>query len=110
MGMKNKMDVKTEGNKLILSRIFDAPPELMFEMWSSCEHLKHWWGSREWPMEECRMVFEKAVNGIFVFAVRMRGMSHWDWLSTRKSTNPGKLCIRIIFRRRRATSTKRCPE
>ncbi len=54
-----KTQVTKEDKKLILTREFDAPPELMFEVWSDCKHLKHWWGPKEWPMNECDMDFRE---------------------------------------------------
>lgn len=55
----DKLNVEVEGRKLILTRTFDAPPALMFEVWSDCKHLKHWWGPKEWPMKECTMDFRE---------------------------------------------------
>jgi uncharacterized protein YndB with AHSA1/START domain len=54
-----KTHVTKEEKKLILTREFDAPPELMFEVWSRCKHLKHWWGPKEWPMKKCEMDFRE---------------------------------------------------
>ena len=31
-------------NEFKISREFNAPSELMFEMWTNPEHLNHWWG------------------------------------------------------------------
>lgn len=42
--MKNSVEAKIEGNKVIYKRHFDAPVELVFEAWSSHEHLSNWWG------------------------------------------------------------------
>jgi uncharacterized protein YndB with AHSA1/START domain len=39
---------ETKERQLIMTRDFDAPPALLFEVWSSCKHLKHWWGPKEW--------------------------------------------------------------
>lgn len=54
-----KTQVTKENKKLILTREFDAPPELIFEVWSDCKHLRHWWGPKEWPMKECDMDFRE---------------------------------------------------
>jgi uncharacterized protein YndB with AHSA1/START domain len=48
MTTHDKMTVEAKGRELTIERIFNAPPELMFEMWSDCKHLKHWWGPKEW--------------------------------------------------------------
>ena len=31
-------------DKLIFTRVFDAPRELVFEAWTRPEHLARWWG------------------------------------------------------------------
>jgi uncharacterized protein YndB with AHSA1/START domain len=30
--------------ELVVTRVFDAPPELVFEAWTNPKHLPHWWG------------------------------------------------------------------
>jgi uncharacterized protein YndB with AHSA1/START domain len=40
-----------------MSRVFDAPRELVFKAHSSCEHMKHWWGPRQYEFAECEIDF-----------------------------------------------------
>lgn len=42
---------------LVLERVFDAPRELVFRMFTECEHLKHWWGPKGWELPVCKMDF-----------------------------------------------------
>lgn len=40
----------TTGNKvLVITRVFDAPRELVFKMWTDPDHLKNWWGPKHHP-------------------------------------------------------------
>ncbi|MDB5055026.1 MAG: activator of Hsp90 ATPase 1 family protein [Bacilli bacterium] len=55
--MSNKMITKAEGNVLTLERLFDAPRELVFKVFSEAEHLKHWWGPRGWTLTVCNVDF-----------------------------------------------------
>jgi uncharacterized protein YndB with AHSA1/START domain len=32
--------------EIVMTRVFDAPRELVFEMWTDPKHLVHWWGPR----------------------------------------------------------------
>jgi len=57
MTTKNNQTVETKDRKIIFTRIFNAPRDLVFETYSTCEHLKHWWGPREWPLSYCRIEF-----------------------------------------------------
>ncbi|RHX89058.1 SRPBCC family protein [Leptospira stimsonii] len=41
---KNKVETIIEGNKVIYKRYFDVSVDLLFEAWSSQEHLSEWWG------------------------------------------------------------------
>ena len=34
----------TAGRELRISRVLNAPIELVWEVWTNPEHLKHWWG------------------------------------------------------------------
>jgi len=34
----------TSDRELILTRLLNAPRELVFEVWTNPEHVKHWWG------------------------------------------------------------------
>jgi uncharacterized protein YndB with AHSA1/START domain len=35
-----------EARSISATRVFDAPPDLVFEMWSDAKHLANWWGPR----------------------------------------------------------------
>ncbi|MFA5388760.1 MAG: DUF1579 family protein [Candidatus Omnitrophota bacterium] len=48
-GIEEKMEItynrKTE-EEILITRIFDAPAEVLFKEWTDPEHLKRWWGPR----------------------------------------------------------------
>lgn len=52
-----KMNIQTTDTELTYTRVFDAPRALVFEAFSNCEHLKHWWGPRTWPISYCKVDF-----------------------------------------------------
>lgn len=43
------LHVEKTDNKITLSKEFDAPKELVFEMFKNPEHLEKWWGPETWP-------------------------------------------------------------
>lgn len=43
--------------EIVLTRILDAPRDLVFEAHSSCEHMSHWWGPRRYEIASCEMDF-----------------------------------------------------
>ncbi len=44
MAHKNQTKVGTSGRELIVTRILDAPVELVWEVWTNPDHIKNWWG------------------------------------------------------------------
>lgn len=55
--MTSKMLTKVDGAVLTLERVFEAPQELVFRVFSEAEHLKHWWGPRGWSVPVCTVDF-----------------------------------------------------
>ena len=43
---------------LVITRIFDAPPRLVFKAWSSCEHMVHWMGPAGFTITLHQSAFE----------------------------------------------------
>jgi uncharacterized protein YndB with AHSA1/START domain len=61
---------------LVITRIFDAPPRLVFKAWSSCEHLARWMGPEGFRITSCEMDFR--VGGKFRSCMRSpEGTDHW---------------------------------
>lgn len=55
---RNAIVSRVEGERvLVLERIFDAPRELVFQMFKEPEHLKRWWGPRGWEVPVCHIDF-----------------------------------------------------
>ncbi|MBX7255239.1 MAG: SRPBCC domain-containing protein [Candidatus Hydrogenedentes bacterium] len=42
-------------HELVITRVFDAPRDLVFKTWTDPAHAKHWWGPREYPASELEM-------------------------------------------------------
>lgn len=49
MAEQGQTTVELTNNKIVLSRVYDAPRELVFEMFKNPEHLAKWWGPTTWP-------------------------------------------------------------
>lgn len=43
--------------EIVVTRMFDAPREIVFEAHSSCEHVAKWWGPRRYELALCEMDF-----------------------------------------------------
>lgn len=52
---------------IVISRLIDAPPAVVFKAASQAEHLKRWFGPKGWPLTMCEVDFR--VGGRFRFAM-----------------------------------------
>lgn len=43
--------------EIVMSRVFDAPRELVFEAHSSCEHMSRWWVGPDHEVVDCEIDF-----------------------------------------------------
>jgi uncharacterized protein YndB with AHSA1/START domain len=50
-------------NELLIARTFDAPPPVVFALWSSAEHLKRWMGPKNFTCAHATIDFR--VGGAF---------------------------------------------
>jgi uncharacterized protein YndB with AHSA1/START domain len=41
--------------EIIITRLFDAPPEVVFEAWTDPEHLAQWWGPEGFTNPVCEL-------------------------------------------------------
>ncbi|OWR31891.1 ATPase [Saccharibacillus sp. O23] len=71
-----EMNIKAEGLEFAMERIFRAPKEKVFAAFTSCEHLKHWWGPRGWELTACSLDF--------------RPEGSWHYCMTCKDENQGE--------------------
>lgn len=63
---------------LVIERVFDAPPALVFEAWTSPEHLVNWWGPNDFTLPFCEIDFR--VGGRYRFCMRSPdGTDYWVW-------------------------------
>jgi len=61
---------------LVVTRLFAAPPELVFSAWSSAEHVSAWFCPAGYSVPECEVEFR--VGGAFNVCMRSpTGEKHW---------------------------------
>lgn len=59
--------METMSTPFTISRSFNAPRELVFEMFSDCKHLKHWWGPKNFGIGHCSVDFRP--GGVFLYSM-----------------------------------------
>lgn len=104
------MNVETKNRELIITRNFNAPKNLVFEVWSDCKHLKHWWGPKEWPMNECEMDFRE--GGAWRYCLRgpNEGDESWGKAIYQEIKNPGKIVYKDHFTDSEGTINEEMPD
>lgn len=80
----------TAERTLIIERLFDAPPEIVFEAWTKPEHLTKWWGPNNFTLPFCELDFR--VGGRYRFCMRSpAGEDHWVWGEYKEIERPKRL-------------------
>ena len=44
-------------HEILITRAFEAPRETIWQMWTTAEHLRHWWGPEGWTLPICEVDF-----------------------------------------------------
>ena len=65
--LKNFVEGRHAG-EMILTRVFDAPRELMWKLWTEPEHIRKWWGPKGYTLPGCEMDFRP--RGAYRFVMR----------------------------------------
>lgn len=62
--------------ELLIERLLDAPPALVYKVWTQPEHLVHWWGPKDFTTPACDMDIRP--GGRFRILIRSgEGKDHW---------------------------------
>lgn len=63
--------------ELVITRVFDAPPELVWKAWTEPEHFQRWWGPKDYTCPFCEMDFR--VGGKYLNCMRSpEGQEYWS--------------------------------
>jgi uncharacterized protein YndB with AHSA1/START domain len=65
--LKNFVEGRHAG-EMILTRVFDAPRELMWKLWTEPEHIRKWWGPKGFTLPGCEMNFR--TGGAYRYVMR----------------------------------------
>jgi uncharacterized protein YndB with AHSA1/START domain len=80
----------TERHRFAISRMFDAPRELVFSLWSDANHLRRWWGPKGCSVGFCNM--DLRPGGQLLYNLRMPdGEEMWGKFVYREILPPERL-------------------
>ena len=55
MGRESNTALESTKSEFLMTRIFDAPPSLVFRVWTEPQHLVHWYGPRGFTLPSCKL-------------------------------------------------------
>jgi len=67
METKTEPVIRTDEPEMVITRILNAPRELVFRVWTEPEHIKHWWGPNGFTNTISKMEFRP--GGIWEFVM-----------------------------------------
>jgi uncharacterized protein YndB with AHSA1/START domain len=77
---------------LEITRLFDAPQELVFKVWSSAEHVARWLGPKDFTCSSCKIDFRP--GGSWRAAIRSpEGNEYWFSAVYRQITPPSSIAL-----------------
>ncbi len=76
--MARSSEAPEEDLELVIERIFDAPPALVFKMWSDVEHMVRWHGPEGYALLHCEQDFRE--GGTWKRCMS-NGPGHEHWIS-----------------------------
>jgi uncharacterized protein YndB with AHSA1/START domain len=72
----NPAAVAARQRELVIERVFDAPRDLVFEVWTQPKHLVNWWGPADFTLPFCETDFR--VGGSYRFCMLSHdGIKYW---------------------------------
>jgi uncharacterized protein YndB with AHSA1/START domain len=82
----------TSDREFVISRVFDAPRELVWKAFTDPEHMKHWWGPKGFTARVAKMDFRP--GGVYHYCLRSPdGHDMWGKFVYREIVAPE----RIVF-------------
>ncbi len=93
MAVSTSTTTTSAERELVITRIFDAPRDLVFKAWTEPEHLVHWWGPRGFTST---IIGKINVRPGGTYRIHMRspeGNDHWSQGVYREVVEPERLVM-----------------
>ncbi|MGE3960229.1 MAG: SRPBCC domain-containing protein [Dehalococcoidia bacterium] len=94
--MANKLSLEVADKTLRMAREVDAPCELAFQAYASCDAIKQWFGPEPWPVTYCEMDFR--AGGQWHFKMTgPNGEEGWSIVTYEEIVAPERIVYRDAF-------------
>jgi len=82
----------TADREIVIARVVDAPPDVVFEAFTEVRHLSQWWGPQGFTTTT--RSFEFRVGGEWVFVMRgPDGTEYQEWISWTEIVAPERIAL-----------------
>ena len=94
--MATRNSPATTSTELVITRVFDAPRELVWKAWTEPKHLMRWWGPKVFTAPFCKI--DLRVGGTFLNCMRSpEGKDYWSTGVYREIVPPERLVYTDSF-------------
>jgi uncharacterized protein YndB with AHSA1/START domain len=94
--MEEKVAGKSDETKLVITRIFNAPVEKVWDAWTIPEKMMKWWGPKEYTCPDCTI--DLRVGGKYLFSMQdSKGSKIWGTGEYKEISRPSKLVFSDSF-------------
>jgi uncharacterized protein YndB with AHSA1/START domain len=83
-------------SEFIITRVFDAPRDLVWKLWTEEQHLKHWWGPKGFTIMSVKV--DLRPGGVMHYGMRAPdGTETWGRFVYREIVAPERLVFIVSF-------------
>ena len=68
MRIVNDAEIEVQDREFVITRLFNAPKELVFKVWTEPEHIKNWWAPK--PFTASSAEIDLRVGGEYAYVMR----------------------------------------
>src|SRR5215216_1112396 len=91
-GQEARAEPATADREIVISRVIDAPRELVFEAFTEIRHLSRWWGPAGFTTTT--RAFEFRVGGAWDFVMHgPDGTDYQEWISWTEIAPPERIAL-----------------
>ena len=96
MDMRTSIDVQERERELVITRILDAPRDVVFRAWTEPDRVARWWGPQGFVTTYCDMDIRP--GGAFRVCMRSpEGAEHWKQGIYREIVAPERLAFTFAW-------------
>ena len=89
-------DTASEVERMVVTRIFDAPRELVWKAWTEPKYVQQWWGPKGFTAPVCQMDFR--VGGKSLLCMKSPdGQEFWNAIEYHEIVPPEKIVSLMYF-------------